>query len=179
MRKQELHKALKKVLELDPNNITITTLEWKITVLSYIRDLFYEEKIEEVIDAIEEWAEWKRKNVEIGLPERLWKIKKETWLLRAERRGWNYIAIAVVRDFANEIAGITYDENLEKIAEIYNLLALALKKNKEGTLRLLINFMDYFYGDIEALIFELERITREGSNGKNENTEREEWEEWI
>jgi hypothetical protein len=184
MAKQKLYKAIKKVLEIDPDNITIRTIEWQITVLSYIRDLFYEEKIEEVIDAIEEWAKWRKKNVEIGLPDKLWEIKKETWLLRAERRGWDYIASAVLRDFANEIAMITYERNTEKIAKIYNLLALALKKDKERTLRLLISFMDYYYGDIEALIFGLEGIldTKEGKNGKNGNTEREEreeWEEWI
>jgi hypothetical protein len=158
MRKQKLYKAIKNVLEIDPNNITVITLEWKITVLSFIRDLFYEEKIEEVIDAIEDWTEWRKKNVEIGLTQRLWEIKKETWLIRAERRGWDYIANAVVRDFANEIAVITSDGNLEKIAKIYNLLALALKKDKKRTLKLLIDFMDYFYWDIEALIFGLEKI---------------------
>jgi len=77
MGKQKLYEALKKVLEIDPNNITVRTLEWKITVLTLIRDLFYEEKIEEVIDTIEDWAEWKEKNVEKGLPDRLWEIKKE------------------------------------------------------------------------------------------------------
>jgi len=158
MRKEKLHEAIKKVLEIDPDNITVWTLEWKIAVLSHIRDLFYEEKIEEVIDTIEDWAEWRKKNVEKGLPNRLWEIKKETWLLRAERRGWDYIATAVVRDFANEIATITHDGNLEKIAKIYSLIALALKKDKERTLNLLINFMDHFYGDIEALIFSLEDI---------------------
>ncbi len=158
MGKQKLYEALKKVLEIDPNNITVSTLEWKITVLSFIRDLFYEEKIEEVIDAIEDWAEWRKKNVEIGLPQRLWEIKKETWLLRAERRGWDYISTAVVRDLANEIATITYDGNLEKIAKIYSLIALALKKDKGRTLKLLIDFMNHYYGDIEALIFGLEGI---------------------
>lgn len=158
MRKQKLYKAIKKVLEIDPNNITVNMLEWKITVLSFIRDLFYEEKIEEVIDTIEEWAEWRKKNVEIGLPQRLWEIKKETWLLRAERRGWDYIATAVVREIANELATITYDGNLEKITKIYSLIALALKKDKERTLKLLIDFIDYYYGDIEALIFGLEEI---------------------
>jgi hypothetical protein len=158
MRKEKLYEAIKKVLEIEPDNITVITLEWKITVLTLIRDLFYEEKIEEVIDDIEEWAEWRKKNVEIGLPDRLWKIKKETWLLRAERRGWDYIATAVVRDFANEIATIAYDGNLEKIAKIYSLIALALKKDKKRTLKLLIDFMDHFYGDIEALIFSLEDI---------------------
>ena len=158
MRKQRLYKAIKNVLEIDPNNITVIALEWKITALSFIRDLLYEEKIEEVIDAIEEWAEWRKKNVEKGLPDRLWEIKKETWLLRAKRRGWDYIATAVVRDFANEIARTTHDENLEEIAKIYNLLDLALKKDKERTLKLLIDFMDYFYWDIEALIFGLEKI---------------------
>jgi hypothetical protein len=158
MRKEKLYEAIKKVLEIEPDNITVITLEWKITVLTLIRDLFYEEKIEEVIDAIEDWAEWRKKNVEIGLPQKLWEIKKETWLLRAERRGWDYIATAVVRDFANEIATITYDGNLEEIAKIYSLIALALKKDKERTLNLLIDFMDHFYGDIEALIFRLEDI---------------------
>jgi len=166
MRKEKLYEAIEKVLEIDPDNITVRTLEWKITVLTLIRDLFYEEKIEEVIDTIEDWAKWKKKNVEKGLPNRLWEIKKETWLLRAERRGWDYIATAVVRDFANEIATITYDGNLEKIARIYSLIALALKKDKERTLKLLIDFMDYFYGDIEALIFRLEEIL-------------ETWKEWT
>jgi len=158
MRKEKLYEAIEKVLEIDPDNITVRTLEWKITVLTLIRDLFYEEKIEEVIDTIEDWAKWKKKNVEKGLPNRLWEIKKETWLLRAERRGWDYIATAVVRDFANEIATITHDGNLEKIAKIYSLIALALKKDKERTLNLLIDFMDHFYGDIEALISRLEGI---------------------
>ena len=92
------------------------------------------------------------------MPQRLWEIKKETWLLRAERRGWDYISTAVVRDFANEIATITYDGNLEKIAEIYSLIALALRKNQERTLNLLIKFIDYYYGDIDALIFGLKDI---------------------
>jgi hypothetical protein len=170
MRKEKLYEAIEKVLEIDPDNITVRTLEWKITVLTLIRDLFYEEKIEEVIDTIEDWAEWRKKNVEIGLPNRLWEIKKETWLLRAERRGWDYIATAVVRDFANEIATITYDGNLEKIARIYSLTALALKKDKERTLKLLIDFMDHFYGDIEALIFSLEDIL---------NTKRKKRKEWT
>jgi len=171
MRKEKLHEAIEKVLEIDPDNITVRTLEWKITVLTLIRDLFYEEKIEEVIDTIEDWAEWKKKNVEKGLPDKLWEIKKETWLLRAERRGWDYIATAVVRDFANEIALITYNGNLEKIAKIYSLIALAIKKNKERTLKLLIDFMDYFYGDIEALIFKLERIAKQ--------EEEKQWKEWT
>jgi len=158
MCKERLYEALKKVLEIDPNNITVNTLEWEIAVLSHIRDLWYEEKIEEVMDAIEDWAEWRKKNVEIGLPDRLWEIKKQTWLLRAERRGWDYISTAVVRDFANEIATITYDGNIEKIAKIYSMVALALKKDEERTLKLLIDFMDYFYGDIEALISRLEEI---------------------
>jgi len=170
MRKQKLYEAIKKVLEINPDNITVNMLEWKISVLSFIRDLFYEEKIEEIIDTIEEWAEWRKKNVEIGLLQRLWEIKKETWLLRAERRGWDYIATAVVRDFANEIATITYDGNLEKIAEIYSLIALALKKDKERTLNLLIDFMDYYHGDIEALIFGLKKIL---------DTERKKQEEWT
>ena len=61
MRKEKLYEAIEKVLEIDPDNITVRTLEWKITVLTLIRDLFYEEKIEEVIDTIEGWAEWKKK----------------------------------------------------------------------------------------------------------------------
>jgi len=158
MRKQKLYKAIKKVLEIDPKNITVITLEWKIVVLSLIRDLFYEEKIEEVIDTIEEWAEWRKKNVEIDLPYRLWEIKKETWLLRAERRGWDYIATAVVRDIANELASITTVLNLEKIAKIYSLLYLALKKDKERTLDLLIDFIDPYFGYIDDLIFKLEEI---------------------
>ena len=159
MGKQKLYEALKKVLEIDPEeNITPWKLEWMIGVLSLIRDLIYEEKVEEAIETIEDWAEWRKKNVEKGLPQRLWEIKKETWLLRAERRGWDYISTAVVRDFANEIATITYDGNLEKIAKIYSLTALVLKKNKERTVKLLIDFMDHFYGDIEALIFGLEYI---------------------
>ena len=159
MGKQKFYEALKKVLEIDPEeNITPWKLEWMIGVLSLIRDLIYEEKVEEVIETIEDWAEWRKKNVEKGLPQRLWEIKKETWLLRAERRGWDYIATAVVRDFANEIASITTVLNLEKIAEIYSLTALALKKDKERTLNLLIDFMDYYYGDIEALIFGLKKI---------------------
>jgi hypothetical protein len=170
MRKEKLYEAIEKVLEIDPDNITVRTLEWKITVLTLIRDLFYEEKIEEVIDTIEDWAEWRKKNVEKGLPNRLWEIKKETWLLRAERRGWDYIATAVVRDFANEIAVITYNGNLEKIAKIYSLIYLALKKDKERTLNLLIDFMDHFYGDIEALIFGLEEIL---------DTKRKKWKEWT
>jgi len=39
-----------------------------------------------------------------------------------------------------------------------NPIALAIKKDKGRTLKLLIDFMDYFYGDIETLIFKLERI---------------------
>ncbi len=158
MRKERLYEAIKKVLEIDPDNITVSTLEWKIAVLSHIRDLWYEEKIEEVIDAIEDWAEWRKKNVEKGLPDMLWEIKKETWQLRAERRGWDYISTAVVRDFANELASITTDLNIEKIAEIYSLIASALGKNQERTLNLLIKFMDYFYGDIDALILGLKDI---------------------
>jgi hypothetical protein len=65
MRKEKLYEAIEKVLEIEPNNITVITLEWKITVLTLIRDLFYEEKIEEAIDTIEEWAKWREKNVEI------------------------------------------------------------------------------------------------------------------
>jgi hypothetical protein len=151
MRKERLYEAIKKVLEIDPDNITVSTLEWQIAVLSHIRDLWYEEKIDEVIDAIEDWAEWRKKNVEKGLPDMLWEIKKETWRIRAERKGWDYISTAVVRDFANELASITTVLNIEKMAEIYRLLALALKKNQERTLNLLIKFMDYYYGDIDAL----------------------------
>jgi hypothetical protein len=151
MRKERLYEALKKVLEIDPDNITVHTLEWQIAVLSHIRDLWYEEKIDEVIDAIEDWAEWRKKNVEKGLPDMLWEIKKETWRIRAERRGWDYISTAILRDFAEELASITLSLNIEKIAEIYSLLALALGKNQERTLDLLIKFMDYFYGDIDAL----------------------------
>jgi hypothetical protein len=158
MRKERLYEALKKVLEIDPDNIRVGVLEWKITVLSHIRDLWYEREIEEVIDAIEDWAEWRKKKVEKGLPGMLWDIKKETWRLMAERRGVDYISTAVVRDFANETAGITSDENLEKIAEIYSLLALALKKNPERTVDLLIKFMDHYYGDVDALIYGLKNI---------------------
>lgn len=158
MRKERLYEALKKVLEIDPDNITVHTIEWQIAVLSHIRDLWYEEKIDEVIDAIEDWAEWREKNVEKGLPAMLWEIKKETWRIRAERRGWDYISTAVVRDFANELASITTVLKIEKIGEIYSLLALALKRNQERTLDLLIKFMDYYYGDIDALRDELKDI---------------------
>ncbi len=78
MGKQKLYEAIKKVLEIDPEeNITPWTLEWMIGVLSLIRDLIYEEKVEEAIETIEDWAEWKKKNVEKGLPQRLWEIKKK------------------------------------------------------------------------------------------------------
>ena len=43
MRKERLYEAIQKVLEIDSDNITVRTLEWKITVLTLIRDLFYED----------------------------------------------------------------------------------------------------------------------------------------
>jgi len=36
MRKERLYEAIKKVLEIDPDNITVRTLEWKITVLTLL-----------------------------------------------------------------------------------------------------------------------------------------------
>ncbi len=158
MRKERLYEALKKVLEIDPDNITVSTLEWQIKVLSHIRDLWYEERIEEVIDAIEDWAEWRKKNVEKGLPHMLWEIKKETWRLKAERLGWNYISTEVVREFTNELVNITTALNIKQIAGIYSLIASALWKNQERTLKLLIKFRDYLDIDIEGLIRGLKNI---------------------
>jgi hypothetical protein len=163
MLKERFREALKKIVEVPPANSKESTLEWKIEVLSHIRDLRYMDMIEEAIEAVEEWAEWREKNVEIDLPERLWEIKKQTWLRTADMRGWDYVAAAVIREFAKEMANITLDLNLEKVAKIYSLVALAFNKDKKRTLNLLIDFMDYFRGDIEALISRLENILDTGT----------------
>jgi hypothetical protein len=158
MRKEKLREALKKIIEVPPANSKESTLEWRIEVLSHIRDLRYLDRIKEAIEAVEEWAEWREKNVEKDLPRRLWEIKKETWWLKAKLEGWDYVSTAILRDFAKKLASITSSFDLRQIAEIYNLLALALRKNQERTLNLLIKFMDHFYMDIDALISGLKDI---------------------
>ncbi|NAZ24106.1 MAG: hypothetical protein GU346_06610 [Thermocrinis sp.] len=58
----------------------------------------------------------------------------------------------VVRDFAKELVKVIYDGNIGKVAEIFRLLELALERNKRETVQLLIEYIERFHGDIEALM---------------------------
>ncbi len=163
MGKQNLYEILQKVLRVPPN-ITPLSLDWYIEVLKHIRDISLEDKegLRAVAEVVEEWASWLEKNVNIGLQEKLWETKKEIWQKRAEEYGWEYVSTAVVRDFINELAKVVYDGNIGKMAEIFRLLELALEKNKMETVELLIEYIDHFYGDIDALLFRLRQIISSG-----------------
>ena len=154
---ERLYEILQKVLRVPPN-ITPFSLDWYSEVLKHIKDIILEDEegLSAVESAVEEWASWLEKNVNIGLQDNLWKIKKEIWRKRAERYGWDYVSTAVIREFVNELAKVVYDGNLGKMAEIFRLLELALEKNKMETVELLIEYIDHYYGDIDALIFGLE-----------------------
>jgi len=156
---EKLCETLQKVLRVPPD-ITPFSLDWYIEVLNHIKDLILEDKdgLRAVSEAVEEWAIWREKNVEIGLQEKLWEIKREMWNKRAEKHGWEYVSTAVVRDLTNELAKVVYDGNIGKVAEIFKLLELALEKNKRETVELLIEYIDHFYGDIDALKFRLKQI---------------------
>ncbi len=160
---EKLYGILQKVLIVPPS-ITPLSLDWYIEVLKHIRDIILEDKegLRAVAEAVEEWASWLEKNVDIGLQERLWETKKEIWRKRAEEYGWEYVSTAVLRDFVNELAKVVYDGNIGKMAEIFRLLELALEKNKRKTVELLIEYIDHFYGDIDALLFRLRQIISSG-----------------
>jgi alpha-L-arabinofuranosidase len=156
---EKLYGVLQKVLRVPPN-ITPFSLDWYIEILKHIRDIILEDKdgLRVVEEAVEEWASWREKNVEIGLQEKLWEIKREIWQKRAEKYGWEHVSTAVVREFVNELAKVVKDGNIGKVAEIFRLLELALEKNKRETVWLLIEYIDHFYGDIDSLIFLLKKI---------------------
>jgi len=160
---EKLYDVLQKVLRISPN-IDPFSLDWYIEVLKHIRDISLEDKdgLRAVAEVVEEWASWLEKNVEIGLQERLWEIKREMWEKRAEEYGWEYVSTAVVREFVNELAKVVHDGNIGKMAEIFKLLELALKKDKRQTVWVLIKYIDHFYGDIDALIFRLKQIISSG-----------------
>jgi hypothetical protein len=160
---EKLYDVLQKVLRISPN-ITPFSLDWYIEVLKHIRDISIEDKdgLRAVAEVVEEWASWLEKNVEIGLQERLWEIKREMWEKRAEEYGWEYVSTAVVREFVNELAKVVYDGNIGKMAEIFKLLELALKKNKMKTVWALIEYIDHYYGDIDALTLRLKQIISSG-----------------
>jgi len=156
---EKLYEVLQKTLRVSPD-ITPFSLDWYSEVLTHIKDISLEDRngLRAVAEAVEEWASWREKNVEIGLQEKLWEIKKEMWQKRAEKYSWEYVSTAVVRNFASELAKVVYDGNIGKMAEIFRLLELALEKNKRETVWLLIEYIDHFYGDIDALIFRLKQI---------------------
>jgi len=156
---EKLYETLQKVLRISPN-IDPFSLDWYIEVLKHIRDISLEDEdgLRAVAEVVEEWASWLEKNVEIGLQERLWEIKREMWEKRAEEYGWEYVSTAVLREFANELAKVISDINLGKMAEIFKLLELAMKKNKMETVWLLIKYIDHYYGDIDALTVGLKQI---------------------
>jgi hypothetical protein len=156
---EKLQSVLQRVLRVSPD-IDPFSLDWYREVLTLIRDIILEDEegLSAVEKAVEEWASWLEKNVDIGLKEKLWEIKKEIWQKRAEKYGWDYVSTTVVRDFANELARVVYDGNIGKIAEIFRLLELALEKNKRKTVELLIEYIDHYYGDIEALAAGLKKI---------------------
>jgi hypothetical protein len=158
----KLYGILQKVLKISPD-IHPFALDWYIEVLTHIRDISIEAEngIKALEEVVEEWARWREQNVEIGLTEKLWELKKEMWQKRAEKYGWDYVSTAVVRDFMNELEKVGYDGNIGKIAEIFRLLEVALEKNRQRTVELLIEFIERFYGDIEALRDELERIVKD------------------
>jgi hypothetical protein len=156
---EKLYEVLQKVLRVSPN-IDPFSLDWYSEVLTLIRDIILEDEegLSAVEKAVEEWASWLEKNIDIGLKDNLWEIKKEIWRKRAEKYGWEYVSTAVVRDFVNELAKVVYDGNIGKMAEIFRLLELALEKNRRKTVELLIEYIDHYYGDIEALVAGLKEI---------------------
>jgi len=156
---EKLYKVLQKTLRVSPD-ITPFSLGWYSEVLKHIKDISLEDRdgLRVVAEAVEEWVSWREKNVEIGLQEKLWEIKKEMWQKRAEEYGWEYVFTAVVRGFVNELAKVVYDGNIGKVSEIFRLLELALEKNRRETVWLLIEYIDHYYGDIDALIFRLKQI---------------------
>jgi len=159
---EKLYEVLQKVLMVSPD-IDPFFLDWYCEVLTLIRDIILEDKegLSAVEKTVEEWASWREKNVDIGLRDNLWEIKKEIWRKRAEKYGWYYVSTAVLRDFVNELAKVVHDGNVGKMAEIFRLLELALRKNRSKTAELLIEYIDHYYGDIDALVAGLKEIVSE------------------
>jgi hypothetical protein len=152
---EKLYEGPQKVLRVSPD-ITPFSLDWYNEVLTFIRDITLEDRegLKAVAEAVEEW----QKDVDTGLKEKLWEIKKKIWRERAEKYGWDYVSTAVVRDFAKELVKVVYDGNIGKVAEIFRLLELALERNKRETVQLLIEYIERFHGDIEALMGRLREI---------------------
>jgi hypothetical protein len=148
----KLYRILQKVLKVPPD-ITPFSLDWYIEVLTLIRDISLEDRdgLKAVEKVVEEWERLLEKNVDIMLKDKLWEIQKEIWQKKVEKHGWDYISTAVLKDFVIELAKVVYDGNIGKIAEIFRLLELAMEKDKMQTVMLLIEYIESFYGDIEAL----------------------------
>jgi len=156
---EKLYEVLQKVLRVSPD-IDPFSLDWYSEVLTLMKDIILEDEegLSAVEKAVEEWASWLEKNVDIGLKDNLWEIKKEIWRKMAEKYGWEYVSTAVIKDFVNELAKVVYDGNIGKMAEIFRLLELAIEKNRRKTVELLIEYIDHYYGDIEALVDGLKEI---------------------
>jgi hypothetical protein len=161
--REKLSEILQKVLKV-PSEFNPFGFNWYIEALRHIEDIVLEgeEGLKVVAEVVEEWARWREKNVEIGLLDKLWEIRKEIWETRVEKYGWEYGSTGVLREFMHELTKGVSERNIWKVAEIFRLIELAMKKDGKATVKLLIDYIDHYYGDIDALRIGLERILHGG-----------------
>jgi len=148
----KLSKILQKVLRV-PSDLNPFAFNWYIEALRHIEDIVFEgeEGLEVVAEVVEEWARWQEKKVEIGLLDKLWEIRKERWEKGVEKYGWGYVFTVVLREFMHELTKVVSERNIGEVAEIFRLIELAMKKDWKATVELLIEYIDHYYGDIDAL----------------------------
>jgi len=161
--REKLSEILQKVLRVPPE-LNPFAFNWYIEALRHIEDIVFEgeEGLKVVEEVVEEWARWREKKVEIGLVEKLWEIRKERWEARVEKYGWGYVFTTVLREFMHELTKVVSERNIGEVAEIFRLIELAMKKDWKATVELLIEYIDHYYGDIDALRVGLKHILHGG-----------------
>ena len=161
--REKLAEILQKVLWVPPE-LNPFAFNWYIEALRHIEGIVFEgeEGLKVVEEVVEEWARWREKNVEIGLLEKLWEIRKERWEARVEKYGWKSVFTDVLKEFMHELARAVSERNIGEVVEIFRLIELVMKKDLEATVRLLIAYIDHYHGDIDALRFGLEHILHGG-----------------
>ena len=161
--REKLAEILQKVLWVPPE-LNPFAFNGYIEALRHIEGIVFkgEEGLKVVEEVVEEWARWREKNVEIGLLDKLWEIRKERWEARVEKYGWKSVFTDVLKEFTHELAKAVSEWNIGEVVEIFRLIELAMKKDLEATVRLLIAYIDHYHGDIDALRFGLEHILHGG-----------------
>jgi len=161
--REKLAEILQKVLWVPPE-LNPFAFNGYIEALRHIEGIVFkgEEGLKVVEEVVEEWARWREKNVEIGLLDKLWEIRKERWEARVEKYGWESVFTDVLKEFTHELAKAVSEWNIGEVVEIFRLIELAMKKDLEATVRLLIAYIDHYHGDIDALRFGLEHILHGG-----------------